>query len=140
MGSITPCRVLGHLELIDEGEMDNKIICIALSDPDANSIHSMGDLERVKPGTIEKLKDWLKRYKTSDGKPENALASENPTSTKEAIELIHETNNRWKNLCGTGSGFVSDGHGFWLDAVGCKGRSGTSSSSRTGSNLATWDD
>ncbi len=140
MGSITPCRVLGHLELIDEGEMDNKIICIALTDPDANSIRSMGDLDRVKPGTIDKLKDWLKRYKTSDGKPENSLASENPTSAKEAMELIRETNNRWKNLCGKGAGYVSDGHGFWLEAAGCKGRSGTSTSSRTGSNLATWDD
>ena len=122
MGSITPCRVLGHLELIDEGEMDNKVICISLSDPDASSIHSLGDLERVKPGTIERLKDWLKRYKTSDGKPENSLASEDPTSAKEAMELIDETHARWKNLCGKGTGYVSGDHGFWLEAAGCKGR------------------
>lgn len=121
MGSTTPCRVLGHFELIDEGEMDNKVICIALTDPDAGSIHSMGDLERVKPGTIERLKDWLKRYKTSDGKPENSLASEDPTNAKEAMDLIEETHQRWKNLCGKGTGYVSDDHGFWLDAPGCKG-------------------
>ena len=140
MGSITPCRVLGHLQLIDEGEMDNKIICIAVSDPNASSIHSMEDLERARPGITDKLKDWLKRYKTSDGKPENPLASENPSSSKESIDLIHETHNRWKNLCGKGTGSVSDGHGFWLEAAGCKGHYGSSSSSRTGSNLATWDD
>lgn len=121
MGSITQCRVLGHLELIDEGEMDNKVICISLSDPDASSIHNMGDLERVKPGTIERLKDWLKRYKTSDGKAENSLASEDPTSAKEAMELIDETHSRWKNLCGKGTGYVSGDHGFWLEAAGCKG-------------------
>lgn len=121
MGSITPCRVLGHLELIDEGEMDNKVICISLTDPDAGSIRSIGDLERIKPGTIELLKDWLKRYKTSDGKPENALASEDPTSVKEAMDLIDETHARWKNLCGKGSGYVSGDHGFWLEAAGCKG-------------------
>lgn len=122
MGSITPCRVLGHLELIDEGEMDNKVICIALSDPDAGSIHSMGDLERIKPGTIERLKDWLKRYKTSDGKAENSLASEEPTSVKEAMDLIEETHSRWKNLCGKGTGYVSGDHGFWLESPGCKGK------------------
>jgi 3'-phosphoadenosine 5'-phosphosulfate synthase len=122
MGSITPCRVLGHFELIDEGEMDNKVICIALSDPDAGSIHSMGDLERIKPGTIERLKDWLKRYKTSDGKAENSLASEEPTSIKEAMDLIEETHSRWKNLCGKGTGYVSDDHGFWLESPGCKGK------------------
>lgn len=121
MGSITPCRVLGHLELIDEGEMDNKVICIALTDPDANKINSIGDLERVKPGTVDRLRDWLKRYKTSDGKPENTLASEEITSVKEAMELIDETHQRWKNLCGKGSGYVSSDHGFWLDSPGCKG-------------------
>ncbi|KAL7539751.1 hypothetical protein ACHAXR_009573 [Thalassiosira sp. AJA248-18] len=122
MGSITPCRVLGHLELIDEGEMDNKVICISLADPDAGAIHSLGDLERVKPGTIKRLKDWLKKYKTSDGKPENSLASENPTDVKETMELIDETHGRWKNLCGKGTGYVSGDHGFWLEAAGCKGR------------------
>mmetsp|Transcript_23676 Transcript_23676/g.51131 ORF Transcript_23676/g.51131 Transcript_23676/m.51131 type:complete len:1114 (-) Transcript_23676:140-3481(-) len=122
MGSITPCRVLGHLELIDEGEMDNKVLCIALSDPDASRIHNVGDLERAKPGTVDRLKDWLKRYKTSDGKPENALASEEVTSAKEAMELIGETHARWKNLCGKGTGYTSGDHGFWLDAAGCKGR------------------
>jgi 3'-phosphoadenosine 5'-phosphosulfate synthase len=121
MGSITPCRVLGHLELIDEGEMDNKILCIALSDPDADRIHSIGDLERAKPGTIDRLKDWLKRYKTSDGKPENSLASEDPTDVKEALELIKETHERWKSLCGKGERYVSGDHGFWLAAAGCKG-------------------
>ena len=122
MGSITPCRVLGHLELIDEGEMDNKIICISLSDPDATKIHSIGDLERTKPGTIDRLKDWLKRYKTSDGKPENSLASEDPTDVKAALELINETHQRWRNLCGKGTGYVSGDKGFWLEAAGCKGR------------------
>mmetsp|Transcript_33349 Transcript_33349/g.70086 ORF Transcript_33349/g.70086 Transcript_33349/m.70086 type:complete len:1114 (+) Transcript_33349:118-3459(+) len=122
MGSITPCRVLGHLELIDEGEMDNKVLCIALSDPDASRIHNVGDLERAKPGTVDRLKDWLKRYKTSDGKPENALAGEEVTSAKEAMELIGETHARWKNLCGKGTGYTSGDHGFWLDAAGCKGR------------------
>ena len=121
MGSITQCRVLGHLELIDEGEMDNKVICISLSDPDASSIHTMEDLERVKPGTTDKLRDWLKRYKTSDGKAENSLASEEVTSVNEAMELIDETHQRWKNLCGKGTVVSSDDHGFWLEAAGCKG-------------------
>eukprot|EP00592_Proboscia_alata_P022521 CAMPEP_0194424354 /NCGR_PEP_ID=MMETSP0176-20130528/23623_1 /TAXON_ID=216777 /ORGANISM="Proboscia alata, Strain PI-D3" /LENGTH=1098 /DNA_ID=CAMNT_0039234061 /DNA_START=232 /DNA_END=3525 /DNA_ORIENTATION=+ len=95
MGSVTPCRVLGSLELIDEGETDHKILCIALSDPDADKIHTTDDLERVKPGTMKRLVDWLKRYKTSDGKPENKLAQEEPTSVQEALAIIRETNIRW---------------------------------------------
>ena len=38
MGSIVPSRVLGLLTLIDEGQMDNKIIVLAVSDPDADRI------------------------------------------------------------------------------------------------------
>ena len=32
------------------------------------------DLERYKPGLTGRLVDWLKMYKTSDGKPPNDLA------------------------------------------------------------------
>jgi len=89
MGSITPCRILGSLELIDEGETDHKIMCIALSDSDALRIHSLADLDTVKPGTVDKFKDWLKRYKkTSDGKLENSLASETPRSAVEALGVV----------------------------------------------------
>jgi 3'-phosphoadenosine 5'-phosphosulfate synthase len=127
MGSITPCRVLGSLELIDEGETDQKILCIALSDKDAASIHSMDDLERVKPGTLSKLLDWLKRYKTSDGKEENSLASETPTTVARAVQVINETHGRWRALCGHDgtplSSLSSEAQGFWLDSVGCRGKS-----------------
>jgi 3'-phosphoadenosine 5'-phosphosulfate synthase len=124
MGSIQPCRVLGSLELIDEGETDHKIICIALNDKDASSIQSLEDLERVKPGHIDTLKDWLKRYKTSDGKPENSLASEIPKTTNEAMAVIEETHVRWKTLCGKDGTSVyqlgSKVEGFYLNSPGCR--------------------
>jgi hypothetical protein len=56
-----------------------------------------------------------------DGKAENSLASENPSSTKQAMELIGEIHERRKNLCSKGTGYVSGDHGFWLGAPGCKG-------------------
>lgn len=125
MGSVTPCRVLGSLELIDEGETDHKILCIALSDKDAPMIHSMEDLERVKPGHLDRLRDWLKRYKTSDGKPENALASELPRSASDAVAVIEETHQRWNALCGhdgsTMYSLSSKASSFWLSSPGCRG-------------------
>jgi len=74
IGSVVPVKVLGSLELIDEGEVDHKIIVIRLSDPLAPSISTMDELERHKPGTVANLIHWLKYYKTSDGKPANSLA------------------------------------------------------------------
>lgn len=125
MGSINPCKVLGSLELIDEGETDHKVICIVLSDPDASRINSMADLDIVKPGTTEKLIDWLKRYKTSDGKPENNLARETPTTLSEATAIIEETHQRWRSLCGKdGYSYTTPrgAEGFWLESPGCKGQ------------------
>ena len=124
MGSIQPCRVLGSLELIDEGETDHKIICISLADKDASRIHSMDDLERVKPGHIARLIDWLKRYKTTDGKPENSLAQEAPTTQSEALAIINETHERWRKLCGKDGnsfGTLPGTEGFFLSTPACKG-------------------
>ena len=98
MGTVTPVRVLGSLELIDEGETDHKIIAIRTDDPDYNRITDMASLEAVKPGIVEKLIDWLKMYKTSDGKGVNSLSSDLPTSKAEAISIISECNARWQKL------------------------------------------
>ena len=125
MGSISPCRVLGSFELIDEGETDHKILCISLTDKDANAIFSLADLERVKPGHLDRLKDWLKRYKTSDGKPENSLASETPRTMEQAMGVIMETHGRWKALCGhDGTQLQSLSpkvENFWLASRSCRG-------------------
>merc|ERR1711865_362910 len=129
MGSITPCKILGSLELIDEGETDHKIICISTSDRDANYINDMNDLDRVKPGTTARLVNWLKRYKTSDGKPENKLSRDTPTSPAEALSIIRETHDRWKILCRKDDSVTSSSStlygadGFWLDSPGCYGNS-----------------
>ena len=125
MGEVTPCRVLGSLELIDEGETDHKVLCIALTDKDASKIHSMEDLERVKPGTLAKLLDWLKRYKTSDGKGENALASDIPKTVAQTTQIIAATHLRWRSLCGKDGtslmSLTSKSSSFWLNSKGCRG-------------------
>lgn len=88
-------------------------------------INSMSDLEKVKPGYLDRLRDWLKRYKTSDGKPENSLASEIPKTIDEAISVIEETHVRWQALCGkdgTQLYSLSDkAADFFLSTPSCRG-------------------
>lgn len=110
IGTVTPIRVLGSLELIDEGEVDYKILAIALSDPLASEVYDLDDLERVKPGTLHKLKHWLKFYKTSDGKPANSLASEEAASKVEAIKVIAHTHASWNDMMTSQTRFEK---GFW---------------------------
>ena len=98
MGSVTPVKVLGAFELIDEGETDYKIIVLAADDADAWRIHDMASLELHKPGITSKLVDWLKRYKTAENKPENSFASELPCGVKEALQIVKDTNVKWSQL------------------------------------------
>ena len=98
MGSIIRVKVLGSMELIDEGETDHKIIVLRENDQHFDSIHSIADLEKVKPGVTALLLDWLKNYKTSDGKPVNRLKQDEPTTAQEAIKIINEVNGFYKNL------------------------------------------
>jgi len=115
MGSVVPCKILGALTLLDEGETDSKIICIRASDPLSSRIRDIHDLDVEKPGTLNRLKQWLKRYKTSDGKPENTLASEEPSTPEEAIGLVEETHARWEALVGDHA--LGDA-GFWFPTSG----------------------
>lgn len=110
MGSVNKVKVLGSLELVDQGEVDHKILVIALNDPDASKINNINDLKQVKPGILEKLVDWLKKYKLPEGKNVNQLSQEAPTSKEEAIEIIQKTHERWQALK---NGQVAD-TGFWL--------------------------
>merc|ERR1719230_976 len=99
MGSVVRAKVLGALELIDEGETDYKIIIISLDDPDARRITDMTSLEAVKPGTLSKLVDWLMKYKTAEGKGLNTLANNaKPYSISESQTIIDECYARWLAL------------------------------------------
>lgn len=98
IGSIVAVRVLGSMALIDEGETDHKIIVLRQDDPHFDSIHSVADLDRYRPGTIARLIDWLKNYKTSDGKAVNRLKQEQPTSAAEAVKIIDEVSGFYQKL------------------------------------------
>jgi hypothetical protein len=51
-----------------------------------------------KPGITARLIDWLKNYKTSDGKGVNSLAKEEPTTASEANEVIEQVHEFYEKL------------------------------------------
>jgi 3'-phosphoadenosine 5'-phosphosulfate synthase len=62
------------------------------------------------PGVLEKLVEWLKMYKTTDGKAVNVLASDTPLGPAAAAKVIGECHESWKALKARGAGTT----GFWL--------------------------
>merc|ERR1712190_370641 len=98
-GSVEPVKVLGVLAMLDEGELDWKIISIRTADPLAKSLNDIADVETECPGVISGIREWFRWYKTPDGKPLNAFGYDEKALNKaQALEVIAETHQAWKTL------------------------------------------
>merc|ERR1712232_1319821 len=97
-GEIYQAKVLGILGMIDEGEMDWKVIAIATDDPDEPHISTIADLEAKMPGKVKSIVDWFKMYKTPDGKPVNQFAfNDEAKDTNFALQVIDTCHRHWKD-------------------------------------------
>jgi hypothetical protein len=66
-------KALGVFAMIDDGELDWKVIVIDVNDPKAKELNDVADVEKVFPGELEKIRVWFRDYKMPDGKPANAF-------------------------------------------------------------------
>jgi len=113
MGSFTPIKVLGCLSMIDDGELDWKVIAIAASDEFADKINDVDDIEEFYPGTVSGIREWFRWYKTPDGKPVNGFGhGEKALGAAKAKEVIEETNGFYKKLIAG----EAEGGKLWLPA------------------------
>jgi len=98
-GSVEPVKVLGVLAMIDDGELDWKLIAIRTADPLAAELHDIADVEAKCPGVVTGIREWFRWYKTPDGKPLNAFGfDEVALSRAHAVEVVKETHEAWKKL------------------------------------------
>lgn len=95
MGSIHAIRILGSLELIDENEVDHKIIAIAENDPLFKEYKTIDDVDA---SILKSLVDWLKNYKIPQGKSQNHLTTDTAISKDKAIKVIQDTHLSWIQL------------------------------------------
>jgi len=98
-GSVEQVKVLGILAMIDEGELDWKVVAIRVSDKLAAELNDIGDVEAKCPGVISGIREWFRWYKSPDGKPLNTFAFEEKALGKaKALEVIAETHEAWQKL------------------------------------------
>ncbi|EAN95057.1 putative inorganic pyrophosphatase [Trypanosoma cruzi] len=107
MGSIWAVRVLGVLGLIDEGETDWKIIAETLR-PEGKMYES---LEKIPQELRDTIVQWMRDYKTTDGKKRNELAFNGELrGAEEALHVIRACSRQYATLI--------DGNaqnpGYWL--------------------------
>jgi inorganic pyrophosphatase len=98
-GSVSKVKVLGVLAMIDDGELDWKMIAINSEDPLFSQLNDIEDVETKCPGTISGIREWFRWYKTPDDKPLNAFGfDEKCLNKKMAEEVIQETHEYYMNL------------------------------------------
>ena len=100
-GSVKEVKILGVLAMIDDGELDWKVVAVAVDDPLAAEYNDIDDVpEAVKAG----IREWFRWYKTPDDKPLNAFGfDEKFLDVAATEEIIAETNGHWKKLMEEGS-------------------------------------
>lgn len=85
--------------MIDDGELDWKVIAINSQDPLFSQLNDIDDVEAKLPGVVSGIREWFRWYKTPDDKPLNAFGfDEKVLPKKVAEEVIEETHHYWKDL------------------------------------------
>ncbi|XP_014879192.1 inorganic pyrophosphatase 2, mitochondrial, partial [Poecilia latipinna] len=98
-GQVIQVKVLGILAMIDEGEMDWKVIAINANDEDAEKLNCIEDVRKSRPGHLEATVEWFMKYKVPDGKPENQFGFNGEFKDKDfAVEIIKSTHEHWRAL------------------------------------------
>jgi inorganic pyrophosphatase len=112
VGSVTPVKVLGAFAMIDDGELDWKVLVVSKDDELAGEVNDGADVEKKCPGVISGVREWFRWYKSPDGKPLNGFGFGERCLDKAAAEdIILETHHLWSNL----KVGVSDKADLWIN-------------------------
>lgn len=62
---LTEARVIGNMQMVDNGEQDDKIIAVAARDPEFSHVHDMAGLA---PHFLNLLRNFFEEYKVLENK------------------------------------------------------------------------
>lgn len=69
--AISDYLVLGMIGLVDQGELDYKVLAIEINEARLRNITSLEQYKRQNPGHIEEIMIWFRDYKVWEGKQTN---------------------------------------------------------------------
>jgi inorganic pyrophosphatase len=110
VGSVTQVKVLGAFAMIDDGELDWKVLVVASDDELAGELNDVADVEKKCPGVISGIREWFRWYKSPDGKLNSFGFDERCLDRAAAEDIIMETHHLWANL----KAGVSDKADLWV--------------------------
>lgn len=98
-GEIYAVKPIAALAMIDEGELDWKVLAVSAQDPRCDLVHDVADLDIHFPGAVSSVREWFRTYKTFDGKPENKFElGERAMDRDYTLAVIEQTHGFWKAM------------------------------------------
>ena len=92
-------KIIGCLCLIDQGELDWKILAVDEEYAKDRKIRDVESFNQRNPGAVKEVIEWMRTYKTYDGKKENSFGYDDQVlSVEKTIQIIHENNGYYKDL------------------------------------------
>lgn len=89
IGDVYPVKVFGALALVDQGEMDWKLIALDMADPAAKDLRDYNDFFECYHESLNKVRQWLRTYKMIGNEGENLIAFDGyPLHAHEAYEMV----------------------------------------------------
>ncbi|KAK8814264.1 hypothetical protein WA158_008126 [Blastocystis sp. Blastoise] len=88
-GDVYNIRVFGALALVDQEEMDWKLLGVNVKDPKCSQLRDYLDFFEAYHNELTNMRQWLINYKIPDGKAANSLAYQGmPIFEREALERV----------------------------------------------------
>jgi inorganic pyrophosphatase len=82
-GVLVPSRPIGIMHMVDSGEQDDKIICVAAKDP---QFKDMRDLKDLPKSEVAKIRKFFSNYKKKEGKTTEVTGFEDAAAAKRYIK------------------------------------------------------
>ncbi len=89
-GTVVEARAIGFMEMIDSGEVDNKILAVPVKDP---RFSEYKDLSSIPPHVLKEIQNFYENIKVLQGKKVEVKGFEGP---ERAIQELKETNERFQ--------------------------------------------
>lgn len=68
-GSIVQVRLIGGLKMLDNGEQDDKLLAVPMTEQSPfNKINSIKEMQQYYPGVLTIIETWFSNYKGADAK------------------------------------------------------------------------
>lgn len=91
-GSIVEIKLIGILKMLDNGEIDDKLIAVRVNNSIFSSVTSFNELKKSYQGVIEILEIWFTNYKGS-----KKIAVRGFENEQKALEIFKSACQQYKN-------------------------------------------